>query len=108
MKSLLTFFSATVPQWVSDSFPTIRVVLIILLSVVAVVIVAAVLLTPSQNDGLGVLSGQSSETYYAKHKKQSLEGIVKKVTVISGIVAAVICIMFFVTLAIYNPLLPVA
>ena len=89
------------PDWVTASFPIIRIVMIILMVVISLGIILAVLVQRSGNDGLGAIAGQSTETYYAKHKKQSMEGVVKKLTVVLGISAAVIAVLFFVTLVIY-------
>ena len=103
MKNFFPFLSAegTLPDWITVSFPVIRIVLIVLLVLVSIAIIGAVLIQPAQSDGLGAIAGQSGETYYSKHKKQSLEGVVKKITVILGAVAAFISILFFVTLVIY-------
>ncbi len=97
------FFSAdgVVAPWISSSFPIIRIVILILLVVIGVFLTFAVLIQPSGNESMGALTGQSSETYYSKNKKQSVQGLMKRLTVIFGIVMAVLAILFFVTLVIY-------
>lgn len=96
------FYSAAVlPDWVTASFPIIRIVLIILMTLISIALVIAVMIQPASSDGLGALGGQSSDTYYSKNKQDSLEGFMKKVTIILGISAAVISIIFFITLVIY-------
>ena len=89
------------PDWVTASFPIIRIVMIILMVAVSLGIIGAVLMQRSGNEGLGAISGQSTETYYAKHKKQTFEGVIKKLTIVLGITAAVIALLFFITLVIY-------
>ncbi|MCL2797806.1 MAG: preprotein translocase subunit SecG [Firmicutes bacterium] len=99
MDNLLQFLS--VAAWITVSFPIIRIVLAVLLVLVCLGLLVTVLMTPSQGYGIGALTGQATDTYYSKHKKQSLEGLIKKLTVIFGICAAVLSILFFVSLIIY-------
>lgn len=100
--NFLNFLGAsTVPDWVANSFPTIRLILIILLVVVSLVMIVLVILQPSDSEGMGALSGQSSDTYYAKNKKHSKEEVFKRATIVLGIAVAILSIAFFVTLAIY-------
>ncbi|MCL2061619.1 MAG: preprotein translocase subunit SecG [Firmicutes bacterium] len=89
------------PAWVTESFWIIRIVIFVLLVLVGIVLIFAVLIQPSNSGGMGALTGQSSDTYYSKHKKQSLEGTMKRLTTILGIVMGVLAILFFVTVAIY-------
>ena len=90
------------PDWVTASFPVFRIIMIILLVLLCIATVVAIFLQPSEgHGGAGVITGQSSDTYYSKHKKQSLQGLMKKLTVIFGISAAVIAILFMITIAIY-------
>ena len=79
-----------------DILVGVRIALIIMLAVVCVALVVSIFIQPAQGGGMGALAGQSSDTYYSKHKKQSLEGIMKKITWILGGSAALISILFFV------------
>ena len=90
-----------IAQWITTSFPRIRIVLLALMVVSAVVMILLVLFQPSNSEGMGALSGQTSDTFYSKNKGRSIEGVMKRLTVIFGIVLAVISILFFVTVAIY-------
>jgi len=80
--------------------------MIVLLAIIAVAIVVLIFLQPAAADGMGALTGASSDTYYSKHKEKNFEGFMKKLTVILGISAAVISILFFVTILIYHPIQP--
>ena len=92
-----------VANWVSQSFPVIRIVLLVLITLLSLALVFVVLFQPG-NDGsnLGALSGSSTETFYSKNKSQTLESILKRVTVIIAIAIAVLAILFFISVAIYN------
>jgi preprotein translocase subunit SecG len=90
-----------VEQWIANSFPIIRIVMLILLVVLGIILTFAVLIQPSGSDGMGALTGQSSDTYYSKNKKASLEGIMKRLTIALGIIIGVVAILFFVTIIVY-------
>lgn len=94
----------SVATWVSQSFPVIRTILLILIVVLSIALVLTVLFQPG-NDGsnLGAMGGEtSSETFYSKNKSQTLESALKRLTVILAIAIAVLAILFFVSVAIYN------
>ena len=92
-----------VAAWVSDSFPIIRIVLVVLLALLGILLTICVLFQEG-NDGSGIdaVSGSSSETFYAKNKSQTLTSTLKRLTVIIAIAMAVIVVAFFVTVAIYS------
>lgn len=90
-----------VPNWVSQSFPVIRLVLLITMVVLAVAMILVVLFQPSSDDGMGAISGQVSDTFYSKNKGRSLEGIMKRLTIVLGICLFVVSILFFITVVVY-------
>lgn len=91
----------SVAGWVSDSFPIIRIVIISLMVLVGLALVVVIMFQPSSSSGMGALSG-ARDTFYSKDKSKSLESVMKKITVILGIVEGVLAILFFVTLLIYR------
>ena len=66
-----------------------------LIVAISVAVVVLVLAQPSQENGLGALSG-SAETYFEKNKAKRGEQRMKKLTVILAIVLAVLCVLFAV------------
>jgi len=105
MKSLFSIFSLTaasgLPAWVTDSFPIVRMVIMILLVVLSVAIIIMILMQKSNSSGMGALDGSQTETFYSKNKSRTLEGVLKRLTVICGIAIFVLCVLFFVTVMIY-------
>ena len=89
------------PVWVTDSFPIIRMVIMILLVLLSIAIVVMVLMQKSNSGGMGALDGTQSDTFYSKNKSRTLEGMLKRLTVICVIAIFVLCIVFFVTVLIY-------
>ena len=91
----------SVAGWVEDSFPIIRLVLIVLMVLVALGLIIVIMFQPSSSSGMGALTGQR-DTFYAKDKSKSLESVMKKITVILGVVEGVLAVLFFVSLLIYR------
>lgn len=98
----MMFFSIEeVPGWVTDSFPILRIVLIALMVVIGLALVVVIMFQPSSSSGMGALTGQR-DTFYAKDKSKSLESVMKRITMVLGIIEGVLAIFFFVTLLIYR------
>lgn len=97
----LQLFNATLPAWVTDSFPIIRTVIIVVMVVLSLALIFIVLVQPSNPQGMNAITGQS-DTYYSKNKSKTLEGAMRRLTVIISIVLGVLALVFFITLAVYN------
>lgn len=94
-------WNATLPAWVTDSFPIIRTVIIVVMVVLSLALTLIVLVQPSNPQGMNAISGQS-DTYYSKNKSRTMEGVMRRLTVIISIVLGVLALVFFITLAIYS------
>lgn len=69
-----------------------RTLLIVLQSIVAVVLIAVVLAQPSKTNGLsGLVSGGASDSFYSKNKSRTSEALLSRITVISAIIFAGLC-----------------
>ena len=80
--------NATLPAWVTDSFPIIRTVIIVVMVVLSLALTLIVLVQPSNPQGMNAISGQS-DTYYSKNKSRTMEGVMRRLTVIISIVLGV-------------------
>ena len=89
----------SVANWISDSFPYVRLVMMCLMVAVGIALVIVIMFQPSSSSGLGALTGQR-DTFYAKDKSKSLESVMKRVTIALGIVEGVLAVLFFVSLLI--------
>ena len=94
-------FLPSVATWITESFPIIRMVLLILMVVLSVAMILVVLFQPSSGDGMGAISGQVSDTFYTKNKGRSLEGIMKRLTLVLALSLFGISVLFFVTVIVY-------
>ncbi|MDE6293322.1 MAG: preprotein translocase subunit SecG [Clostridiales bacterium] len=75
----------------------VRIVIISLMVLIAIGLIIVIMFQPSSSSGMGALTGQR-DTFYAKDKSKSLESVMKKITVILGIIEGVLAVGFFVTL----------
>lgn len=98
---LNVLYAATLPNWVHFSFPIIRLIILILLVILSLAMIAVVMLQPSNSEGMGALTGQT-DTFYSKNKGRTLEGTLKRLTVILGIVMGALAIIFFLLLTIQS------
>lgn len=90
-----------VPAWVSDWFPIIQIVLIVLLMVLAVGLIITILLQSSTSSGMGAIAGQSTETFYSKNKGKSLQGVLRRITVVLAIAILIVSVLYLVAVLIY-------
>ena len=68
-------------------------VLLVIMAICALFIIFVVLFQPGNSSGVSALGG-STETFYDKNKGKTFEHRMKKLTIISGIVFAVLCVVF--------------
>ncbi len=71
----------------------IRFVVLGIMFVCAVFIILVVMFQPGNSSGVGALGGQS-ETFLTKNKSKTFEHQMKKLTVISGIIFGVLCVVY--------------
>jgi preprotein translocase subunit SecG len=63
-----------------QALSTLKIVITILFIIVSVLISVIILMQQGKDAGLGSLSGQVSDTYWAKNKGRSKEGMMVKLT----------------------------
>lgn len=77
-----------------EVFSIIKIVLFVGMVLCAVFAIIVILFQPGNSQGIGAISGQS-ETFFGKNKSNSLEGKLKRMTVIALCVIIVFSILFF-------------
>ncbi len=75
-------------------WPIIKIVALAVMAVCAIFIILVVLCQPGNTSGVSALNGGTTETFLGKNKSKTFEHKMKKLTVISGIIFAVLCIAF--------------
>ena len=74
-------------------WPTLKIVALVVMAICAIFIILVVLFQPGNSNGVSALGG-TSETFLTKNKNKTFEHKMKKLTVISGIIFAILCIAF--------------
>ena len=85
------------PEWVTVSFPIIRIILVVLIALLSLLMVVLVLMQPGGSSGLEAVSG-AQDTFFGKNKGKTTEGTLKRITVISAIIILVLTVVFWVTI----------
>ncbi len=72
-----------------------------IMAVCALFIILVVLFQPGNSSGVGALGGQT-ETFLGKNKSKTFEHRMKRLTVISSIIFAVLCVAFSIVAVFAN------
>ncbi len=72
------------------------IVVNVLMIIAAIALIISVLMQSSEEDGLGALSGSTSETFFSKNKMNSLEGKLAMITKVSAIVFVVLALVMLI------------
>lgn len=90
------------PVWVTNSFPIIRQVLMVLVAVSAVAMIVITMIQPGEsNGGNNVITG-ASESFYSKNKASSREGRFKRLTIILAVFMLVAVVAYCILTTIYG------
>ncbi len=78
----------------------VRLVMLIVEAVLAVALVVTIFFQPANTTGVSAID--NTETYYTRNKKRTIEGVMKRATIVIAILMAVIAVAFFITLSFYK------
>lgn len=76
-----------------EFWPVLKIIALIVMALCALFIILVVLIQPGNSSGVSALGGVT-ETFLGKNKSKTFEHKMKKITVISGVVFAVLSIAF--------------
>ena len=71
----------------------IKVPMLIVMAICAIFVILVVIFQPGNSSGISALGGQT-ETFLGKNKSKTFEHKMKKLTVVSSVVFAVLCIVY--------------
>ncbi|MBE5737294.1 MAG: preprotein translocase subunit SecG [Clostridiales bacterium] len=71
----------------------IKVPMLIVMAICAIFVILVVIFQPGNSSGISALGGQT-ETFLGKNKSKTFEHKMKKLTVVSSIIFAILCIAF--------------
>ncbi len=74
-------------------WPVLKIIFLIVMAICALFVVLVVMFQPGNSSGVSALGG-TTETFLGKNKSKTFEHRMKKLTIISGIIFAVLCVVF--------------
>lgn len=89
------------PDWVVNSFPIIKTIVVALLLLCSIFMIVSVLIQQGNTNGIQGITGDASDTFYNRNKGQSMQGKIKKFTIIIAILMMVLCITYLILNTIY-------
>ena len=89
---LINMFMASGAFW-NAWYNWISKVFLVIMAVCAIFVIFVVISQPGNSSGVGALGGQT-ETFLGKNKSKTFEHRMRKLTVISSIIFAVLCVVF--------------
>ena len=93
MNNLANMIAMVLADPVSAWYAPVKIALLILIVLLSIVMVLIVLLQPGNSEGLGAISG-GAETFFGKNKAKTLEGRLKKLTIVVAVALVVLCIVY--------------
>lgn len=93
--------NAGVANWVVESFPIVKIVIMSLLALLSIAMIVLVVMQKSETNGAGAITGQS-DTFYNRNKGATLQGKIKIWTIVTASLILVLCLTFLVMSQIYE------
>lgn len=93
MNNLANMIAMVLADPVSAWYAPVKIALLILIVLLSIVMVLIVLLQPGNSEGVGAISG-GAETFFGKNKAKTLEGRLKRLTIIVAVALVVLCIVY--------------
>ena len=89
-------------QWISDSFPIIQGVLVVIMALCSIVLIIAILVSPPETGiGNNPITG-TNESYYSKNKCTNNMGRIRNLIIICASIIAFCSIVYFILYGVYG------
>lgn len=98
----MNLFLGVVPTWISNTFPVFERICLVILAILALVLIVLVFMQINGGAQSNNAITGNQDSYYAQNKSGSREGRITRLIYICIGVIAVISIIYFVLMKIYN------
>lgn len=88
------------PDWVVNSFPIIKIVIMCVLALLSIAMIVLVVMQKSDTNGVSAVTGKT-DTFYNRNKGATLQGKIKVLTIITAVLIMVLCFVFLILNTIY-------
>lgn len=92
----MDFILGTVPAWISNSFPVLERICLVLLALLAIVLIVLVFMQITGGGDAGNVITGNKESYYSQNKSGSREGRITRLIYIFVGVIALLCVIYFI------------
>ena len=99
---LLADENKAVSPFVENVVPVLKIIIACVIALCAIFMIVAVVSQKGESNGITGVTGSSADTFYNRNKKASLQGKIKKWTVIDAIILFVLCVAFLILNLIYG------
>ena len=89
--NLLDMLMASGGFW--NVWPIVKIIALVIMAVCALFVILVVMFQPGNSSGVSALGG-TTETFLGKNKSKTFEHRMRKLTVISSVIFAVLCVTF--------------
>ncbi len=96
----MSFLLATVPTWISDTFPIFERICLVILALLAIVVIVLVFMQITGGSETSNAITGNQDSYYAQNKSGSREGRITRLIYIMLGLIVFFCIVYFVLLKI--------
>lgn len=100
--NIINFLGETgTADWIVKSFPIIKFVIMCMILLCSIFMIVAVLIQQGNTNGMTGITGET-DTFYNRNKGQSMQGRLKKWTIIVAVAILVLCLVYLVLNSIYG------
>lgn len=94
----MNFLLATVPNWITKSFPILERICLVILAILCLVLVVLVFMQITGGSETNNVITGNKDSYYSQNKSGSRQGrITRLVYIVLGVIA-LLCIIYFILL----------
>lgn len=98
----MNFLLATVPAWITKSFPVFERIILVILAILCLLLVVLVFMQITGGSETNNVITGNKDSYYSQNKSGSRQGrITRLVYIVLGVVA-LLCVIYFILLKIQN------
>ncbi len=92
---MFNFNSLMVADWITKSFPIIRIVLMAIILLCAIAVVVCIMRMESNPEGGRNAITGTSDSFYSQNQSSTKEGRLKRIVIICSIIIVVTTLLFF-------------
>lgn len=90
-----------VSEFSQNVLPVIKIVIAVIIAVLSIFMIIAVITQKGESNGITGVTG-NADTFYNRNKGASLQGKIKKLTIIDAVLLFVLCVVFLILNIIYG------